>query len=76
MLDQNTLQLIAYADSSFANNSDLTSQLRYIVFLCDAKNKCNVLHYSSYKSLQVTRSALGGEIYAFADAFNYAHTMK
>ena len=46
-LDVNTLHIRAYADSSFANNEDHTSQLGYIEFLSDESGKFNVLHYAS-----------------------------
>ena len=38
-LDIATLHLRAYSDSSFANNYDQTTQLGYIVMLCDANEK-------------------------------------
>jgi Reverse transcriptase (RNA-dependent DNA polymerase) len=75
-LDISSLRLVAYSDSSFANNGDLTSQLGYMVCLVDKYKRCNIIHYSSYKSKRVTRSVLGGEIHAFADAFDCAFTLK
>jgi hypothetical protein len=36
----------------------------------------NVLHFASYKSRRVTRSVLGGEVHAFADAFDIAYALK
>jgi Reverse transcriptase (RNA-dependent DNA polymerase) len=75
-LDKDTLKLKVYADSSFANNDDFTSQLGYIVLLTDKTDRCNIIHYSSHKSRRVTRSVLGGEVYAFADAFDFAFTLK
>ena len=75
-LDCESLHLKVYSDSSFANNEDLSSQLEYIVLLCDKSNKCNILHFSSHKSRRIVRSVLGGEVYAFADAFDYAYTMR
>lgn len=76
MLDLKSLHLRIYADASFENNSDLTSQLSYIVLLCDGYGKCNILHYGSYKSRRVTRSVLGAEVYALADAFDHAYAMR
>lgn len=35
-LDQETLRIRVYTDSSFADNEDLTTQLRCIVLLCDS----------------------------------------
>jgi hypothetical protein len=75
-LDLESLKIKVYADSSFANNEDLTSQLGYIIMLTDKTGKCNILHYSSHKSRRVTRSVLGGEVYAFADAFDQAFILR
>ena len=75
-LDRESLHLRVYSDASFANNADLTSQLGYIILLADKYGKCNVLHYASYKSRRVTRSVLGAEVYAFADAFDFAYVIK
>ena len=69
-LDLKTLHLRSYSDSSFADNSDLTTQLGHIVFLCDNEDNCSILHYSSIKSRRVVRSCLGGEAYALADALD------
>jgi hypothetical protein len=71
-----SLKLKVYAYSSFANNGDFTSQLGYNILLTDKTDQCNISHYSSHKSRLVTRSVLGGELYAFADAFDFAFTLK
>ena len=34
------------------------------------------MHFSSHNSRRVVRSVLCGEVYAFADAFDYAYTLK
>jgi hypothetical protein len=75
-LDPNTLRLVAFSDSSYANNSDLSSQLGYLCVLADGTDACNVIHYTSYKSRRVARSVLGGELHAFVDAFDYAYLLK
>jgi hypothetical protein len=75
-LSISTLRIVAYSDASFAKNADLSFQLGFIICLSDASGKCNVIHYRSYKSRRVTRSVLGGEILAFADAFDYAYTLR
>lgn len=43
-LDKNSLQLIVFTDSSFANNKDLSSQIGYVICLANATNKVNVMH--------------------------------
>lgn len=75
-LDYDSLHIRAYSDASFATNADLTSQLGFIIVMSDASHKSNVLDFNSYKSKRATRSVLGAEIYAFADGFDYAFTMK
>jgi Reverse transcriptase (RNA-dependent DNA polymerase) len=75
-LDLDTLKLVAYTDSSFSNNEDLSSQLGYIIFLSDSTGACQPLYYSSHKSKRVTRSVLGGEVMAFADGVDMAVMLK
>lgn len=75
-LDEKTPHLKFYRDSSFSNNRNLSSQLAYIVLLCNKSGKCNILHYISQKCRRVVRSIPGGEIYAFEDAFDYANATK
>lgn len=53
-LDQKSLRLITFTDSSFANNDDLTSQIGYVIALADAQNRANILHWKSVKCRFVT----------------------
>lgn len=41
-LDKESVRLVGLADSSFANNIDLSTQLGYVIFLCD-KHSASVL---------------------------------
>jgi Reverse transcriptase (RNA-dependent DNA polymerase) len=75
-LDLDKLKLVAYTDSFFSNNDDLSSQLGYIIFLSDSTGACQPLYYSSHKSKRVTRSVLGGEVMAFADGVDMAVMLK
>jgi len=75
-LDKETLHLRVYANASFASNDDLSSQMRYIVLLCDGHSRCHVMTYSSRKSIRVVKSIMAGEVYAFADAFDAACVIK
>lgn len=74
-LDVDSVHMPVYADASFATNDYLTSQLGYLVLLCDASNRYHVLDYSSRKSRRVVRSIMGGELYAFTDAFDISRTL-
>ena len=75
-LDSDSLHIKVFSDSSFANNIDLSSQLGFIILLCDKYDNCNILYFSSHKSRRIVRSVLGGEVYAFADAFDVSYTIK
>ena len=57
-------------------NEDKSSQLGYFIFLSDKSKYCQPIFWSSYKSKRVTRSVLGSEVMAFADAFDMAYTIK
>jgi hypothetical protein len=74
-LELETLSLRMYSDASYANNTDGTSQLGYIIFLCDASRACQPLFWSSKKWKRVTRSVLGSETMALADGFDVAFSI-
>lgn len=70
-LDLQTAKLCIFVDGSFANNSDLSSQIGFITILANestAENeftiKGNIIHWSSVKCRRVTRSVLASELYA------------
>ncbi|KAI0994393.1 hypothetical protein K3495_g13789 [Podosphaera aphanis] len=76
-LNLNTCKLFVFADGSFANNKDLSSQLGYVVIL--ANETCqeeeftlqgNLIHWSSTKCKRVTRSVLASEIYGMVNGFD------
>jgi hypothetical protein len=71
-LELETLSLRMYSDASYANNADGSSQLGYIIFLCDASRACQPRFWSSKKSKRVTRSVLGSETMALANGFDVA----
>ena len=75
-LDMRKLRLNVYYNSSFADNADFSSQLGYIVTLCDGSNRCFVLHFASKKSKWVTRSSAAAETLAFAHTFDNAYLIK
>lgn len=75
-LEKNSLRLVVYVDSSFQNNKDYTTQLRYIVLLAEDIRRENWLHFCSYKSKRFVRSVLGAEIYTFVDAFGFAYLLR
>ena len=75
-LDVTTLRIVAFTDSSFANNKDLSSQIGYVIVLADAQNNANIIHWQSVKCRRVTRSVLASELYALSLGFDVAATIK
>ncbi len=75
-LDMTTLRIVAFTDSSFANNKDLSSQIGYVIVLADAQNNANIVHWQSIKCRRVTRSVLASELYALSLRFDVAATIK
>lgn len=69
-LDRSTLHLRVYSDSSFANNCDQSSQIGYVIMLCDESGQAHVLSFVSRKCRRVVRSVMAGEVYAFSAAFD------
>ena len=59
-LDKTSLQRRVYTDASFARNEELSSQLGFIILLCDASNRAHILDFSCRKSKRVVRSILRG----------------
>jgi hypothetical protein len=75
-LDVNSLRLIVFTDSSFANNNDLSSQIGFVIVLADKDNRANILHWSSVKCKRITRSVLASELYAMAHGFDTGSVIK
>jgi hypothetical protein len=75
-LDKDSLRLIAYTDSSFANNKDHSSQIGYVIALADKKGNANIVHWQSIKCRRVTRSVLAAELYALSLGFDNVATYR
>ena len=75
-LDLATLQVAVFTDSSFANNSDLSSQIGFVILIVDNNKKANIIHWASVKCKRVTRSVLAAELYAMSLGFDNAVTIK
>lgn len=65
-----SLTFKAYADALFAKNDDLSSQVGYVILLCDTSGRSHILDYSSNKLKRFVRSIMRSEVYAFADTFD------
>lgn len=84
-IDLATAKLFCFADGSFANNDDLTSQIGYVIVLGNeipGKNsgeftiRGNIVHYSSHKCQRVTRAVLASELYAMVSTTDMAISMS
>ncbi|KAF1982086.1 hypothetical protein K402DRAFT_341256, partial [Aulographum hederae CBS 113979] len=75
-LDEASLRLIAYTDSSFANNRDHSSQIGYVIVLADKDGNANMIHWQSVKCRRVTRSVLASELYVLSLGFDVAATLR
>lgn len=75
-LDLKTLEIRVYADASWANNRDLSSQLGFMVFLVDGSGKCALINWQSKKSRRVTRSTMAAEIFALCNGFDSGFAFK
>lgn len=75
-LDQNTLQLVIFTDSSFANNRDMSLQINYIIRLTNATNKAKIIHRSLIKYKWVIYSVLAAELYGIVREFYIETVIK
>ncbi len=70
-LDLQSIHIVGYADAAFANNGDISSQLRFIELLKYKYENAYIIHYVSWKCKRVTRSVLGAEVYAFSHCLDF-----
>jgi hypothetical protein len=75
-LDIQTMKMVVFTDSSFANNYDFSSQIGFVVALADANGDSNIVHWVSVKSRRITRSVLASELYAMSLGFDAAAAIK
>src|SRR6266498_6103243 len=77
-------KLFVFVNSSFANNKDFSSQIKYLIILVNKtctiiemfKIKGNLIYYSSTKSKRVIRSVLALKIYSIVRGVNIAITIN
>jgi hypothetical protein len=74
-LNRSILRLMIFIDSSFVNNSDLFSQIDYVICLADATH-ANILHWSSIKCKRIIRSVLATELFAMIHDFDVESILK
>lgn len=69
-LDLDSLKIVVFADASFANNKDYSSQIGYVIVMMDKHNNANTIHWSSIKCKRITRSVLASELYGLVQGFD------
>ena len=75
LLDKDSIRVIGYADASFVNSHDLSTQQGHICFLADKHVNVVPIDFKSYKSRRVVRSVMVGEVIAFSDLSDRAATL-
>lgn len=75
-LHEKSLPIVEFADASFSNNADFSTQLAFIIFLWDRIPRANCMHYTSYKCKRIVRCVLGGELYTLAESHDYAFLLR
>lgn len=73
-LDISLAHIRCYTDGLFSSNTNLASQIGFLVLLCDTSGNCHILDYRSCKSRRIVRSVLSAELFAFVEAFDAAYT--
>ena len=84
LIDLTTAKLFVFVDSLFANNSDISSQLKFIIVIANETSneefkfiiKGNIIHYTSVKSKRVIRSMLASEIYRIIVGVDIVYTLS
>jgi len=82
-IDLAKAKLMVFADGSFANNNDLSSQIGFIIALVNETNnsgesfnvKGNIVHWSSTKCKRLTRSVLASEVYGLVGGFDLGYAL-
>lgn len=75
-LDHKSPSMIVYADSSFNNNPEHTSQSGFKICLADSSEQCMFLHNSLHQSHCNVRSSMAAETLAFKGGFYNAFIIK
>ena len=65
-----------FTDVSFANNSNNTLQISFVIILANSNNNANIVHWSSIKYKRVTCLVLALELYIMAHGFDYDVVIK
>lgn len=61
-LQKDSLHIRFYSDSGLVTKNFLSSQIGYIILLCDDTNMCHVLDYSIKKYKRIVSSNMASEV--------------
>lgn len=75
-VDLESIRVLIYANAPFANNAYHSTELGYLFVLTDDSSRDISVYFSSFKSLRVVRSVLGGDLYALTDVANLAIVLR
>ena len=75
-LDFNSLRLVIFIDSFYVNNWDFIFQIDYVIYLIDASNRINILHWFSIKCKRMIQSVLASELYGLIYEFDFGAVLK
>lgn len=75
-LDMTSLHVVGFSDAYFANNKDHSTQIGYIIFVCDGSNISVQIQFKSYKVRRIVRSVHSGKFIALSDKYDTAHTVR
>lgn len=62
-LKKESIELAVFANVSFASNSNMPTQLGFVIALRDCDSNTNIFHYSSIKSERATRVVLAAKLF-------------
>lgn len=75
-LDCNSIRVIGYPASSFANNAHFSSQLGHVFFIEDDTGAVIPIPFNYYNVRRVTQSAMAGEVISLNDLFEIVVTVS
>ena len=75
-IDKKSIHILIFSGGSFSGNDDSSSQIGYIIFICDEEGNTAPIDFSSTKSRRVVRSVLGAETFALANSCDTAIVLQ
>jgi hypothetical protein len=67
---------VVFINTSFANNTDNTSQIGFVIVIADNSDSVNIVYWSSIKYKRVTHLILASKLYIITHRFNHSIVLK